>query len=565
MRLRYWLARLTNLWQGSTLQLLSVIILPVTVLAIILAVGGVWLHQQAMRDMVGQRDVMAVRAAAQALEREIQHRQALVATLAQWMESAPDPEVAIDEYASFQRTFDLGIAVYSDDGSLLASRGETSLWQSRIEATATRDTEVITLDEARQRQAILFRGATDGRGLTVVAATSAGSLVQHLTQVLIPLTGKGRVLIFDDDQRIIFRSDRESPLPDLMAHVQLGGEDESGAFYMDSAGVEHVVAYSTIPSLRWTLVIEEPWAEVATPVLEMTRIAPLVLVPLLLIALGGIWFGAQQIVQPLRALEERARRLAWGEFDTQEEDVGGIAEIRRLNAEITHMARKVQTAQRALHDYIGAITSAQEEERRRLARELHDDTLQAIIALKQRVQMARRSMNDAEAQESLRELEEIAEQTIQNLRRTTRALRPTDLEDLGLVTALEMLVQEMSRAGHVEIEFKRSGKQRRLPASVELTLYRIAQEALSNVLRHAQANKAQVLLAFDADGVELDICDDGIGFAPPASPADFASKGHFGLLGIHERADLIGARLSLHTAPGQGTRLHISWQPIDAT
>jgi two-component system, NarL family, sensor histidine kinase UhpB len=220
------------------------------------------------------------------------------------------------------------------------------------------------------------------------------------------------------------------------------------------------------------------------------------------------------------------------------------------------MANKLEAAQEGLHDYIGAITSAQEEERTRLARELHDDTIQAVIALKQRVQLAQKSVKDHQGRQSLKELEDLAERTVENLRRLTRALRPIYLEDLGLVTALEMLARETSQANHLEVEFQQSGQERRLSREVELALYRIAQEALSNVVRHASAEHATLSIRFEKE-VSLEVKDDGIGFAVPKSPTDFAPSGHFGLLGIRERADLIGARLELQSEPGSGTRLSV--------
>jgi signal transduction histidine kinase len=190
----------------------------------------------------------------------------------------------------------------------------------------------------------------------------------------------------------------------------------------------------------------------------------------------------------------------------------------------------------------------------RLARELHDDTIQAVIALKQRVQLAQRSAKDKNTRNSLGELEILAEQTIENLRRLTRALRPIYLEDLGLVTALEMLANETSQANHLRVDFHPSGKERRLSREVELALYRIAQEALNNVVHHAKAKHASVQIAFDKE-IKLEVADDGIGFTVPKSPTDFAPSGHFGLLGIRERADLIGAKLEVQSETGRGTHL----------
>jgi signal transduction histidine kinase len=184
-----------------------------------------------------------------------------------------------------------------------------------------------------------------------------------------------------------------------------------------------------VASVGWALITEESWEAVSTPTLRTSQIAPLVLVPAVLIMLLALYLGASQVVKPLQKLESKAGTLAWGDFKTILEPVGGIAEIQHLQKELIQMANKVKDAQRSLHSYIGAITEAQEDERRRLARELHDDTLQALIALKQRVQLAQLELQSPmkPAIPGSAELDEIAsltEQTIENLRRLTRALRP---------------------------------------------------------------------------------------------------------------------------------------------
>ena len=173
------------------------------------------------------------------------------------------------------------------------------------------------------------------------------------------------------------------------------------------------------------------------------------------------------------------------------------------------------------------------------------------------MQLIQNNAPDEASKKSLQELETIAEQTIENLRRTTRALRPVYLEDLGLVTALEMLTRETESASNVKVTFQKQGSEKRLAAPVELALYRMAQEALNNVARHAQASQAELGIYFDQDKIEVRVSDNGIGFEAPNTPADFAPSGHFGLLGMYERADLIGARLTIHSTPGKGTHLTI--------
>jgi signal transduction histidine kinase len=221
------------------------------------------------------------------------------------------------------------------------------------------------------------------------------------------------------------------------------------------------------------------------------------------------------------------------------------------------MAGKVQASQTGLHDYIAAITSAQEEERLRLARELHDDTIQELIALRQRVQLARKASGETKAATVLEELESLTEATIENVRRMTRALRPIYLEDLGLMTALDMLTRETNQVAGLQVDFQRNGQERRLNREAELALYRIAQQALGNVVRHAGARRATLRLDFSEPGINLEVSDDGIGFQIPRYPTDLAPSGHFGLLGMHERADLIGARLDVHSEPGRGTRISV--------
>lgn len=302
---------------------------------------------------------------------------------------------------------------------------------------------------------------------------------------------------------------------------------------------------------------EAAWQAATDPTLELTLVLPLVLIPPLLFTLVALWFVNKQIIQPLQQLESKAAALAWGDFEAVKEAVGGISEVQHLQMELAEMSRKVQAAQEGLHDYIGAITSAQEEERTRLARELHDDTIQAVIALKQRMQLAQISVKDQNGKQSLQELEALAEQTIENLRRLTRALRPIYLEDLGLATALEMLARETSQNNNVVVGFQKAGQERRLAREVELSVYRIAQEALNNMVKHSGAAEAQLKIVYHNAEIQMEVSDNGKGFSVPNSPTEFAPNGHFGLLGMHERADLIKARLEIESALGQGTRLTV--------
>ena len=133
------------------------------------------------------------------------------------------------------------------------------------------------------------------------------------------------------------------------------------------------------------------------------------------------------------------------------------------------------------------------------------------------------------------------------MRRFSRALHPHYLEELGLVTALETLARE------VGAQFSMSGQPGQMQSDKALTLYRIAQEALNNARHHALADNVRVELEFDQNQATLRVCDDGIGFVPPPQLNDLTRTGHFGLMGMRERAQLVDGRLNVISSPGSGT------------
>jgi signal transduction histidine kinase len=144
-----------------------------------------------------------------------------------------------------------------------------------------------------------------------------------------------------------------------------------------------------------------------------------------------------------------------------------------------------------------------------------------------------------------------------NLRRMIRGLRPIYLEDLGLVASLEMLVREMEQASNLPISFISKGLELRLDPKSEMSIYRMVQESLNNVIHHANATHAWVELEFVENRLIVKIRDDGKGFEVPGNVAEFPEKGHFGLLGLSERADLIHAEFEINSKLGEGTTVII--------
>lgn len=549
--------------RGLTVQLLAITVLPLTLLLLLIAFGSVSLHEQDMRSLVGERDERAVQAAASALTSELHHRVANISNLVALVELSEDlnsiyttPDLAAD--------FDGGLAYLDLDGRLITSTSPAGLWeqvhQNNISIASSAAAEAVFSTPFQGKNSnqffVIVSQAVPSLNIIVAGIFSPEKMIQSTLSVAYPGGDMVTIYLLDPSRQLLFSSGpmmNDELMPDHPG-VAEALRGESGTTYLKQNNAEHVVAYSFIAPTGWALITTEEWQMVASPSLQITQLAPLVLVPAFILALVALWFVATRIVQPLQNLETKAAALAWGDFEAIKESVNGISEIQHLQKELVEMSRKVQAAQDGLHDYIGAITSGQEEERLRLARELHDDTIQSVIALKQRVQLAERSVKDQKGKQSLRELEGLAEQTVENLRRIIRALRPIYLEDLGLVTALEMLVRETKT---MQVDFQRTGQEKRLDHEVELALYRISQEAMSNVARHSKASQVTLKILFSEMEFVLEVSDNGIGFALPPSPTDFAPSGHFGLLGMKERAELIGGRLEIQSETDKGTRLSV--------
>lgn len=210
----------------------------------------------------------------------------------------------------------------------------------------------------------------------------------------------------------------------------------------------------------------------------------------------------------------------------------------------------------------GLIIQAQEDERLRISRELHDESIQHLIHLCQQldVVMAHPALSGP-AHDELAMVRAGAEATADGLRRFSRDLRPSVIDDLGLVPALESLALDVGQRTPTRISLNIVGEPTRLNGAIELACFRIAQEALRNVERHARAAAAVITLEFAPRMLRLSVEDDGDGFAHPASLDALVASGHLGLAGLFERARLIGATLELHTAPGDGTVVMIEVSP----
>ena len=226
------------------------------------------------------------------------------------------------------------------------------------------------------------------------------------------------------------------------------------------------------------------------------------------------------------------------------------ADLRLAEQFATRAAIAVDLSRRVARDALRRVVAGQELERRRLARELHDETGQALTSILLGLRAVEESEGADETRKATSDLRELVVATLQEVRRLAVQLRPKALDDFGLAPALERLAQTFAEATEMHVALEARLGVERLPAEVETTLYRIVQEALTNIVKHAEATNVSILLVRRNATATVVIEDDGKGFDP-----DRLRGGGLGLLGMRERVELHDGRLTVETVPGSGTTL----------
>jgi signal transduction histidine kinase len=209
--------------------------------------------------------------------------------------------------------------------------------------------------------------------------------------------------------------------------------------------------------------------------------------------------------------------------------------------------------------FISKTIEIQEEERRHLAGELHDQTIQALLAIANSANEIATGQIEiaAEVRERAEWMKDASLETADDLRKICLALRPSALDDLGLEPALKSLVSHMARESNIDVRLITDGVARQLDSQSELTLYRLVQEGLSNIRQHSRATRASIGLRFTDDSVVLSIEDDGHGFRVPDHLHALAKKGKLGLVGMRERVEYLGGSFEVNSRRGEGTTILI--------
>lgn len=262
----------------------------------------------------------------------------------------------------------------------------------------------------------------------------------------------------------------------------------------------------------------------------------------------------QVAFRPLIHLGRVMKRVQAGERSLR-------APLTGVDPEADQLARTFNTMLEALdeasHQRASQIIKAQEQERKRIARELHDETSQVLTSLLISLAVLEESIEPSEARERIADTRALAHQTLRAIRSLSIDLRPSALDDLGLLPALRWYIKEYQKKCSIEVEFHAIGFKERLPAEMETALYRIVQESLTNTARHANAHKVSITLKEDTEAVYATIADDGRGFDYETLVKTGGQERSIGLAGMQERAVLLDGVLTIHSTPNQGTKVEV--------
>jgi len=339
-------------------------------------------------------------------------------------------------------------------------------------------------------------------------------------------------------------------------------------------GESHVMAVVPFSESDYLLSLEQPIDEALELPRRLTRQLVLLSALGLAVALIVAWVTTRAMVKPARQLTVAADRIGRGDFDTPVQ-VEARDEFELLANRFESMRQEIADAYKATEEsnivlesrvtertkqlghLLGRVISAQEDERRRIARELHDETAQTLgaisIALGRAHEAAAGGPRTVVDQLSLARTMVAA--LIEEARRLILDLRPMILDDLGLTPAIRWLVESRLEGAGIKTQLTVEASTQRLAPAIETTLFRIVQEAANNIVRHAEASQASVEFTIRQDSIHIIVADDGIGFDVPG--AEGIADGHLGLAGMNERVGLLGGEMSIVSVPGTGTTVTI--------
>jgi signal transduction histidine kinase len=496
-----------------------------------------------------------------------------------------------------------GVVVVGPDDAALAEAGDTSDW-ARAAAAAVASARLqrrprvgdLRAAGAGRRIAVAVPLKETGAGTPVVAVGLLAPGDAPLAAMVRPALGAAELVaeLADGAGHPLARlstsaraapaaaSDLGAPRSPPEAQALGAGRAWVGLARLD--GGEELVAVAPLTFAPWSVVLREDATQGLAPTRTLRRRLVVTSTLVVLIALLFAHGAARSVIDPLAVLTRSAERVAAGEIDRPvpplpDDEVGrlgralesmrsaleaSLGAARRANAElerrVEERTRQIASLNRELQDkdaartrLLAKVIGAQEDERRRIARELHDDTCQTLAAILLRLDAG------AEPAAAIAAARPLAAHAVEGVHRLIFDLRPSVLDDLGLVPAIRWYADRHLASRGIAVRCEHEGPEVRLPAEVETAVFRAAQEALANVARHAGAENVLVQIADEGSALVVEIEDDGAGFDPEEVAQAAPSGRGLGLLGIRERLELVGGTARIESRPGDGTRvvLHV--------
>ena len=558
---------------------------PVVALLTILAVVGAYGYTRLTQTLVEQRDAELVQLAARQITDHWADTVLLLTQMAT-TDAARHNDVAavqelLDSNLALRQRFDQ-ISVSDVSGAIVANVGGTvraQIGSSDYFQMARRLRRPVRsrahFDEAGQLSITVAVPMFDWAGrfsgcMLGVWSLRGGRLGLPVSNLRVG--PNGFAFLVDEAGTILYHPEDEMLGADAHEHPAVAAllRGETGAQTLGDGGSITVVGYTPLSLGKlssslladrswegWGLLTSESWNDLLAPLQPYARLMFMLLVLLITLPLLVLAINSRRIVAPLQRLATQVGRVASGEFDTQVSIDTGPSEIRELGKAFNQMVDQLREYRSDIQSYVVSILNTQEQERKRVARELHDDTAQALVVLGRRIEIVQEHTMNAELSDELEAVRDMVDDSLQSVRRFTRDLRPPLLEELGLPRTLEILGDRLDREETFRVNVYIMGEIRPLLPEMELGLYRLAQESLSNVRRHANASVVEVNFWYEPDQVILEVSDDGIGFEVPADQSELMRSGRLGLMGIHERARLFGGSAQISSQVGRGTTVRV--------
>lgn len=559
-------------------RMIVITLLPVIVLSVIGIAVAVLAFRGFTRDIVLDRNTILTELAADGARQELTDQlhllEATADALAQRAGDLTAQQALLEDWEPLLASFEGGVNLLAEDGNAVAATTNArarlgrnysfrpyfiEAWGKQLPVYSTFLEEVPTGSPAVVI-AVPVLNADRMEGLLI------GVLFvrQHIWPDAIDdleTTAGAQTFLIDSQGTILYSSSSDrigEVLENDLAIQELQRSSEAASRLDQSAGDGgRVISYAPIGEMGWGIVTIEPWGVLMEPMTPYLVIISGILLVGFILSVVLMLRVLQRTLSPLMDLMEGAQRVAdGGEF--REVPVAGSPEIRLLLSTFNRMMNSQKKQREALRKYAKKILESQEEERKRISRELHDETVQDLVGLSQRLELCRLSMvkDPNAARNRLDELQTLINRALIDVRRMSNDLRPLILEDLGLVAAVRAMCQSLQQdLPTAEVIFQLSGVSHRLPDELELVTFRVIQEAISNIRKHARsATLVRVEIEFKENSLAARVEDNGPGFETVDSN-DMMQQGHLGLAGMNERISLFDGRLEIVSSPGSGVRV----------